>query len=163
MPRAREVEQAGSICHPARVDAPAPPTSDEAPLVRSAAARGVLQALGGLFVGLGVAGIFLPVLPTTPFLLLAAACFVRSSPGLYARLLGDPTFGPIIRDWRAHRTIPARAKTTALALVLLTFGTSLAFGVRATGLRVALAATGVGVALFLWRLPTRPPTEDGAG
>jgi uncharacterized membrane protein YbaN (DUF454 family) len=144
------------------VERPAPPAPDEPRLVRSRAARGALVGLGVLFVGLGVAGIFLPVLPTTPFLLLAAACFVRSSPRLYDRLLGDPTFGPIIRDWREHRSIPARAKTTALAVVALTFGTSIAFGVQATWLRAALAATGVALGVYLWRLPTRRPEADAS-
>lgn len=133
-----------------------PFTPEEMRLVRSRAGRLVLQGAGVGLVGLGMAGVFLPVLPTTPFLLLAAACFVRSSPELYERLLGHATFGPVIRDWREHRSIPARAKGVALLTVAATFGTSIAFGVSALWLRLLLALCGATLFVYLLRLPTRP-------
>jgi uncharacterized membrane protein YbaN (DUF454 family) len=77
--------------------------------------RYVYLALGLVFVALGVIGIFLPVLPTTPFLILAAACFARSSPRLENWLLDHPRFGPMLRAWREHGAIPRQAKLTALA------------------------------------------------
>ncbi|MDJ0932828.1 YbaN family protein [Breoghania sp.] len=83
--------------------------------------RGLFLALGLGFVGLGFLGIFLPVLPTTPFLILAAACFTRSSPRLEAWLLDHSHFGSTLRDWRERGAISARAKWLALA------GTSLGF------------------------------------
>jgi hypothetical protein len=134
-----------------------PPDPDTLLLVRSAPARIALQGLGLVFVGLAIVGVFLPVLPTTPFLLLAAACFVRSSPQLYTRLVDEPTFGPIVRNWRRHRTIPPRAKAIALTVVVLTFGSSIVYGVEAIWLRAALAVTGIGVAVYIALLPTRPP------
>ena len=67
--------------------------------------------------GLGVVGIFLPLLPTTPFLLLAAALWVRSSPGLYAWLLSHPLLGDYIRNYRENRAIPLRAKLFTLVLM----------------------------------------------
>lgn len=74
-----------------------------------------LFALAGLFfVALGVVGAFLPVLPTTPFLILAAACFARSSPRLEAWLLSHPVFGPMLSDWRQRGAIPRHAKLAAL-------------------------------------------------
>lgn len=63
---------------------------------------------------LGVIGVFLPVLPTTPFIILAAACFARSSPRLEAWLLSHRIFGPLLRDWRERGAIPRRAKLAAL-------------------------------------------------
>ncbi|MFA7305383.1 MAG: YbaN family protein [Hyphomicrobium sp.] len=75
----------------------------------------ILFASAGLFfVTLGVAGAFLPVLPTTPFIILAAACFARSSPRLEAWLLSHRVFGPMLRDWRERGAIPRRAKTVAV-------------------------------------------------
>jgi uncharacterized membrane protein YbaN (DUF454 family) len=83
--------------------------------------RGLFLALGLLFVGIGFAGIVLPVVPTTPFLILAAACFARSSRRLERWLLEHRSFGPTLRDWRARGAIPWRAKLAALA------GTGLGF------------------------------------
>lgn len=75
-------------------------------------------ALGWLCVALGVLGIILPILPTTPFLLLAVAAFSRSSPELAARLRNHPIAGPYIRAWQDHGVIPTKAK--ALAIVMMT-------------------------------------------
>lgn len=76
--------------------------------------RGVFLVLGLFFVGLGIVGAFLPVLPTTPFMILAAACFARSSIRLEAWLLNHKRFGPLLREWRARGAIPRRAKYAAL-------------------------------------------------
>jgi uncharacterized membrane protein YbaN (DUF454 family) len=84
--------------------------------------RAIFLGLGWLFVGLGVVGAALPVLPTTPFLILAAACFARSSPRLEARLLADPRFGPLLRDWRERGAIPRPAKVLAFAGMAAGYG-----------------------------------------
>ncbi|MEI2384345.1 YbaN family protein [Breoghania sp. JC706] len=89
--------------------------------------RALFLILGLLFVGLGFVGVFLPVLPTTPFLILAAACFTRSSTRLETWLMEHRHFGPTLRDWRERGAIPARAKLLALAgtsagFVLFYFG-----------------------------------------
>ena len=79
--------------------------------------RVLLVVVGSLALALGVLGIFLPVLPTTPFLLLAAACYARASERFYLWLLRSPAFGPTIREWRQHRSIPYRTKWVAIALM----------------------------------------------
>lgn len=77
--------------------------------------RALFLALGLAFVAIGFVGIFLPVLPTTPFLILAAACFARSSPKLERWLLNHRHFGPGLRQWRERGAIPRKAKRLALA------------------------------------------------
>ena len=74
----------------------------------SPAMRLLFAALGSLFLLLGIAGVFLPVLPTTPFVLLAAGCYARASSRFYNWLLNNPAFGPAILEWRPSRRIPSR-------------------------------------------------------
>ena len=117
--------------------------------------RGVLVGAGSLCVVLGVVGIFLPLLPTTPFMLLAAACFARSSRRFHAWLLGNRTFGPLIHEWEKHRAIPRRTKLTAIVLMSLTLATSIVFFVEPRWLQILLAAIGVALAVWLYRIPSR--------
>lgn len=76
--------------------------------------RYIYIAIGCLMVALGVIGIFLPILPTTPFLLVAVWAFARSSPKLESWLINHPKLGPPLRDWRERGAIPARAKAVAV-------------------------------------------------
>ena len=82
--------------------------------------RCLLAALGLLSLGLGILGIFLPVLPTTPLLLLAAALFLRSSRPLYDWLMNHPKLGPYIRNFMEHKAIPLRIKIISVSMVWLT-------------------------------------------
>lgn len=109
--------------------------------------------LGAVCTALGFIGVFLPLLPTTPFLLLAAYGFARSSPQLHERLRSSPSFGPYLRQWEHDHSIPAHAKRRAYLLILLTFGISLSL-VDRTALRVMLVLIGGSVILFLHKLPT---------
>jgi uncharacterized membrane protein YbaN (DUF454 family) len=120
--------------------------------------RAVLLALGFVFVGLATLGVVLPLLPTTPYLLLAAACFARSSHRFYRVLLGNRIFGPLIRDWREHRAIPLRAKVIAIAAMAVVMGSTAALVLELPLARVALLGFGAGLSIWLWRQPTR---EDG--
>lgn len=87
-----------------------------------AAMKSLLAFFGVVSLALGVAGIFLPLLPTTPFLLLSAWLFVRSSPRLYDWLMSHPRLGEYIRNFREERAIPLRVKIVSVSLIWLTIG-----------------------------------------
>ncbi|NMC69028.1 MAG: DUF454 domain-containing protein [Myxococcales bacterium] len=108
-------------------------------------ARLLWNALGFLFVGLGLVGVPLPVLPTTPFLLLAAACFLRGSRRMYAWMYTNRWFGRYLADYRAGRGIPRRTKIRAIALLWTTILVSVAFFVHWLPVRVGLLAIAVAV------------------
>lgn len=91
-------------------------------MINFAAMKTLLSFLGIVSLALGIAGIFLPLLPTTPFLLLSAWLFVRSSPRLYAWLTNHPRLGPYIRNFRENRAIPLRVKIVSVTMVWLTIG-----------------------------------------
>ena len=105
---------------------------------------------GILFLVIGGLGVLLPLLPTTPFVLLAAACFARSSPRAHAWLLRNPTFGPAIRNWEQNRCVNVRVKVVALTAMLVVGGTSIAFVVPPGWGRIGGAALiGIGCATVL--------------
>lgn len=83
--------------------------------------------LGVLFLLIGAAGVALPLLPTTPFVLAAAACFAKSSPRMHAWLLANRVFGPIVSNWENKRCILLRAKLLALTMMAAVGGTSIVF------------------------------------
>lgn len=116
-------------------------------------ARWCLLVLGLLFMALGTVGAFLPVLPTTPFLLLALACFQRSSPTFYRRLLRNRLFGSYVTQWEHDRTVPREAKRKAYGLVAVTFALSIAL-VDAMWLRGLLLSAGLALIGLLAWLPT---------
>lgn len=117
--------------------------------------RILLWSVGVTSLVLGIIGIFLPGLPTTPFILLTAACFVRASPRAYAWLLNHHFFGPSLRDWEQHRSIPRKAKIIALLMMAFSVSTSLWYfnGRPWLQLTVFLAAA-IG-AFVITRIPTR--------
>ena len=111
--------------------------------------------LGWLFVGLGVLGVFLPLLPTTPFLLLASACFARGSTRLHQWLLNSRPLGQYLRDYEAGRGIPLRAKIMAVGLMWVSLLVAIV-RVPHPLLRVLLALVGIGVTVYLvWFVPVR--------
>jgi len=115
--------------------------------------RWLLFVLGILLTALAMVGAFLPVLPTTPFLLVAAACFVRSSPRFHRRLLENRAFGPYLVQWERDHTVPRAAKRKAYGLAVVTFALSI-WWVEHTWLRVLLAVLGAALIVFLVWLPT---------
>lgn len=116
--------------------------------------RWLFLGLGSLFVVIGVIGILMPLLPTTPFMLIAAACYARGSERCYRWLVYHPTFGPVIREWRDNRSIPYRVKCYAIALMLLSLGPSIVLFVRPLALQLAVTAFGLGLAIWMYRIPS---------
>ncbi len=101
------------------------------------------RILGLASLGLGGLGVALPLLPATPFVLLAAFCFARSSPTLHGWLLRNPTFGKAIRDWRANRAISRKGKAASVAAMALSLALSAALGIELAILGLqALALSG---------------------
>ena len=106
----------------------------------------------------GLIGIALPLLPTTPFLLLAAWCFSRGSPRIERWLLDHPRLGPPVRDWRRHRAVPLAAKQ--LATVMMAISSLWAGFMLPLAWCWVPAAFCTAAAVFLWRLPTRRPATQ---
>jgi uncharacterized membrane protein YbaN (DUF454 family) len=124
--------------------------------------RWLLVLVGTVCVGLGILGILLPLLPTTPFLLLGAALYARSSDRMHNWLLSNRWFGRHIRDYREGKGIPARAKVVGIALLWVTIGCSAAFVVSSVALKVVLAAIALGVTVFILSLRPRGHPREGS-
>jgi uncharacterized membrane protein YbaN (DUF454 family) len=123
------------------------------PPMRSGPRRVAYLVLGLFFVGLGGIGAFLPVLPTTPFLLLASACFVRSSPALHRWLLRSRLFGPFLRDWQQHRAVRLHVKLTAITVLVAVVAASVIFGNLPWPILVALILLALVGLVVVIRLP----------
>lgn len=116
--------------------------------------RYVWLALGLFFTGLGFLGYILPGLPGTVFILIAVYFFARSSPRFYNWLLNNKLFGQLIRDWRAGKGIPLRAKIMAIAVIAITISMSI-FAIPNQLVKIIVALCGVGVSIYLWTRPTK--------
>lgn len=112
-------------------------------------------ALAAVSLALGAVGVVVPVLPTTPFVLVAAYAAARSSPRLHAWILRHRVFGPVVRDWRVHRAVSRRAKATASATMAVSAGVLF---LAAPSILIAAAATAfmAAVASWLWLRPEPP-------
>ena len=126
-------------------------------LVRSRALRIVLMGLGLLFVGIGFVGAFLPLVPTTGPILLAAFLFSISSVRFDHWLTHHRIFGPIVRDWRAGRGFTMRLKVAAVVAIAVTFTITVAFAIDSTLVRVLLIGLAVGLVVYILQLPTKQP------
>lgn len=115
--------------------------------------RALLVATGTLSVGLGVLGIFLPLLPTTVFLLLGAACYAKSSPRFYHKLLNHHTLGAYIRSSREGHGMRRRDKAITLGLLWAGIGATTIWSVEAAWLRLLLVAIAAGVTVHVVKLP----------
>ena len=103
---------------------------------------------------LGALGAVLPILPTVPFVLLAAACFARGSERFHGKLLANRIAGPIIREWCLYRSMPRRAKRWAYGVMALSFGASILI-VPAVWQQIMLIVIATILTIFIWRVPVR--------
>ena len=116
--------------------------------------RALLIVIGTIFLVTGIIGIVLPLLPTTPFLLLAAACYARSSERFYNGLLSNRYFGPPIREWRETRTVSRASKRNAVIIVVLSFSPTIVFIVDKPLVRIILSLMALGLITIILYLPS---------
>ena len=126
------------------------------PMYRNPVVRYLLLGTGWLSVALGVVGIFLPVLPTTPFLLLAAACFVRSSRRFYDWLVTHPRLGPWFRDYLEGNGVPLKGKVYSIIAMWLSIALS-CWLVPMPWARAGMLTSATLVTIYILRLKTLPP------
>ncbi len=117
-------------------------------------ARAILVVVGTVSLALGIAGVFLPLLPTTPFILLAAACYARSSRRFYDWLVTNRLFGRYVSNYLELRGIPAKVKVVVLLALWITIGCSAAFAVDALWARALLLFVAIAVSAHILSLRT---------
>jgi len=137
------------------------PARESAPkLANHRGLRLLLIAAGWVSTALAVLGLFLPLLPTVPLLLLAAACFARGSERCYRWLLDHRHLGPLVNGYLGGKGIPRRAKWTAIGLVWLSIPLTVLLVTAPVAVKVALLLIGLGITVYLLRLPTDSPCEN---
>ncbi|KHD89412.1 MAG: hypothetical protein OM95_03315 [Bdellovibrio sp. ArHS] len=121
--------------------------------------RTLYFVLGWLFLALAMMGVFLPLLPTTPFLLLTAFCFSRSSERWHRWLINQPHLGPLILDWQFHGVIRPRAKILATSLMVPLVSLSLFFGAVPLYAKWCAGLICAAVLVFIWTRPSKKSTN----
>lgn len=131
--------------------------SHEVKLVASRPLRYGLIALSWVFISLGLLGAILPLLPTTPFLILASICYAKSSPKFYNWLMNHPVCGTDLRQWTVSGIIRRKTKLLAITLMAISMTPTIVFLIPLVSVKLLLTAIGVSVALFI---ATRPETTE---
>ncbi|MCX6128940.1 MAG: YbaN family protein [Proteobacteria bacterium] len=133
--------------------------SHEVQLSKSKLVRWFLIAAANFFLLLGFIGIVTPVLPTTPFILLAAFCYARSSTRFYNGLMNHRIFGPPLRDWVTSRSIKPKSKWIAVGFIIVSLTPTIIFIVPIPAVKVLLALIGSAI---IWYILTRPNPPQGS-
>ncbi|MCP4596564.1 YbaN family protein [Neptuniibacter sp.] len=129
--------------------------------MRKTVVRALYLIAGLLCVLIGLIGVILPLLPTTPFLLVAAFCFSRSSERLHQYLLNHPIFGGLIRNWEDYGVIPLKAKVIATTMMLVMVSYPLFFKSFHIGLKMMVVATIILAVSYIWTRPSVPLLKKG--
>lgn len=116
----------------------------------------IFLSIAWISILLGIIGIFLPILPTTPFLILAGFFFSKSSQKLHKKLLNHPFLGKYVRDWEEFGVIKLKAKITATLLIILTFSYSLYLIRQKMNIQLILIFIAMSVLTFIWSRPSHP-------
>ena len=130
-------------------------SGDSNSLVKSRALRILLLIAGWFFIGLALAGVIIPLLPTTPFLLVAAACFMRSSPRFYQWLLNNKLFGKYIRDYKEKKGVPVNVKLVALIFLWASILVTALFLISILWLQILLFCIAAAVTLHIMLIKTK--------
>ena len=124
-------------------------------MVKNILVKWLLIAAGTFFLAIGIIGIFVPLLPTTPFLLLAATCYAKSSEKFYNWLLNNRIFGKYIKDYRESKGIPGKTKAVTIFILWLTITLSAMLAVQNIFLRIILLLIAVGVTIHIAKIKTK--------
>ena len=122
--------------------------------ITSSLKKGIYLIVGTISLAAGIVGIFLPVLPTTPFILLSAWCFFRSSSKIYNWVISNERFGPTVENYQEGRGITKPTKVKAIVMMWLTITASIYLTIRNMYLIAFLYLIAIGVTIYLYRLPT---------
>lgn len=128
--------------------------SDRTDIISNRFLRYLLISAGTIFLGFGIIGIFLPVLPTTPFLLLAAACYARSSKRFYDWLMNNKWFGTYIKNYREGRGVPLKFKIFTISLLWITILVSVFFVINNYWVKIILILIAIGVTIHILTIKT---------
>ncbi len=128
--------------------------------IASTLTRRIWIILGSLFLGLGILGALLPLLPTTPFLVLSAACYARGSERFYNWLLNNKWFGNYIRNYLEGKGIPWKSKVATISLLWITIGCSATFAVHSLTIRIILIVIAIGVTTHILFIHTLRQGEE---
>lgn len=124
------------------------------PKIYHGIARLALLVAGNIFVGLGILGIFLPLLPATPFFLLAAACFAKSSPKFYDWLINNKWFGSYLKNYRDNKGIPKKIKIVSVLILWIVILSTILFAVEGILIKIILLIIAIGVTIHISRIGT---------
>jgi hypothetical protein len=122
--------------------------------------RRLLIAAGTISTAIGIVGIFVPILPTTPFLLLAAACYLRSSQKLYDRLLNNRFIGAYVRNYLQGKGMPWKVKIITILLLWITITGSIIFAVQGLIIRAILLIIAIGVSVHILLIKTTKGNKE---
>ena len=121
----------------------------------------LLITIGTFFIGVGVVGIFIPILPTTPFLLISAALYARSSKKFYDWLINNKIFGKYIKNYREGKGIPLKLKIITIAFLWITIGCSAIFAIDIFWVRVMLVVIAIGVTIHIIKISPIDKSKTG--
>ena len=124
-------------------------------MVRNNILRITLISLGIISLALGIIGIFVPVLPTTPFLLVSVALFAKSSPKLYYKLLNNKYLGEYIKNFRVHKAIPLETKIFAISVLWITILSSIIFFIKILWVKILVASIASVVTYYILSFKTK--------
>ena len=121
----------------------------------------LLITTGTFFVGVGIVGIFIPILPTTPFLLIAAALYARSSKKFYNWLINNKLLGRFVKNYREGKGVSLKVKIITIALLWITIGCSAIFAIDVFWVRVILVIIAIGVTIHIIRIRPKDKSKIG--
>lgn len=128
--------------------------------MRKTVRKRLLILAGTISMGIGIIGIFVPILPTTPFLLLAAFCYARSSNRFYRWLVNNRLFGAYIKNYIEGRGMPLKIKALTILLLWISIGVTVTFGVQHIAIRIVLILIALGVTVHISMIKAKTEKEN---